>query len=174
MSTVNSFVNSLTSDQLEMIVHRSQNIQRSAKNRITKNFMKKINGYTTHNILINSNVTKKPLLNTQVPMLAKRRANLFSKKIQNLKTSRNLLALQQIIKNPNAKYINSERRNALATVQRLRKEFKNASRAPNNLKTGFGKFGVKAKQGMSRFRNMFRREKPVQYGPEPYKNPFNQ
>jgi len=144
-----NFVGGLTNKQLEMIVHQGLNVQRAAKNMLTNKFRTRLKNFNNHDKLINSNILKQPLLNTQIQPLANKRKELFDKKLENLKNNRNLKSLSTIKNNKTRKYINSERRAALNAIQQIHKEFKNASRTPNEFKTGLAKFGVNARKGIS-------------------------
>jgi hypothetical protein len=154
-----NFVNGLNYNKLELLVHKGPAVYSHAKIRLTNKFKNNLNKFNTHYALISSNLLTKPLLNTQTQSLANKRKELFAAKIQNLKNRRNLQALTSI-KN-SKKYLNTERRAALNSIQQIQKNFKSVSSTPYKLKTGFSKLKANAGQGISslgsRFVGMFKR-----------------
>jgi len=142
-----SFVNGLNSSQLSVVAKHAGLIQKLASNKLTNNFNRRIQKFTNYDNLKREVSNTKYLTPGELQKLNQHKIKLFKNKVNKLV---NINSLSPIVQNKSS-YTNAERKLAFDRIQNLKRKFKNASRTPNEFKTGFAKFGVNARKGLGNF-----------------------
>jgi hypothetical protein len=143
-----SFVNGLNSSQLSVIAKHGELIQKLASNKLTNSFNQRIQKFTNYDNLKREVANTKYLTPGELQKLNQHKIKLFKNKVNKLV---NINSLSPIVQNRSS-YTNAERKLAFDRIQNLKRKFKNASRTPNEFKTGLAKFGVNARKGISNLR----------------------